>query len=283
MRPTKLGRLLRGVVFVCAALCVLSCRTPAAPDRAESLLPETTNAVTYEEDERAALRVKEAVLRYLGRGGKAVPAKETVGAMAAVVGERCLDAAGEVSVRGHKFVVGQRIFSDRVNFLMTGDNPDGDFLTISGRTIFGAIRDQLAGSRYRREHFPRLESIFAGFASRIGDPKDWGKVPLSLPAEQWPERLPLRVAFDTRADVDAALGEPRGDKARALNVCTLALVLMLSDAKLTRDLEPAAALALTFETINGMAKTAPMTDKAVDEPTPAMREAQRQVIRVERR
>jgi hypothetical protein len=46
--------------------------------------------------------------------------------MAAVVGERCQEAAAEFPVRKHTFVPGQRVFSDSVNELLAGDGRAGD-------------------------------------------------------------------------------------------------------------------------------------------------------------
>lgn len=100
-------------------------------------------------------------------------------------------------------------------------------------------------------------------------------MPLSLPPEHWPERLPLRVAFDTRRDVDAALGAVGEKRLRSLRIYTRALTLVSQEAG--DSLDPAVALALALETVNGMAKTAPMYGKAIDRPSAAMREAQRTV------
>lgn len=59
------------------------------------------------------------------------------------------------------------------------------------------------------------------------------------------------------------------------------MIMMLQDETLVNQLEPAVALSLTFETINGMAKTVPLKDKAIDAPTAAMREAQHRILRLE--
>jgi hypothetical protein len=274
-----------GIIWACAVLGMFACRPSVITNKPEPPppLPAVKGARPDAEDGRIAREVKAVVLRYVGRGRDAVQAKEAVAAMAAVVGERCIDAAGEFPVRGHAFVPGQRVFSDKVNALLAGDAGGDDIAAIPDDSVFGTIRDRLGEGGFRREHFPRLADVFAGFASRIGKPEDWGKVPLSLPAEYWPERFPLRAAFDTRQDVDAALRDIGGDKARSLRACALAMAMMLEDEGLANRLDPSVALALTFEMINGMAKTAPITDKAIEEPTRAMREAQHKVIKMERR
>ena len=241
-----------------------------------SLTNPAASSIT--ENEPIAQQVKNVITTYsrdkLGR----VDSKEAIAAMAAVVGERCLDAAGEIPVRTHDFEPGQRAFSDRINELLTGDEST-ELMAIRSDSVFGTIRDQLSGTKFQN-HFPSLNEVFTGFAGGIGK-HEWGKVPLSVPAKYYPAKLPLRVAFDTRQSVDAALRPISLDKVRSLQVCTLAMIMMLQDETLVNQLEPAVALALTFETINGMAKTVPMKDKAIDAPTAAMREAQHRVLRLE--
>jgi hypothetical protein len=61
------------------------------------------------------------------------------------------------------------------------------------------------------------------------------------------------------------------------------MVIMLLDESLANQLEPSVALTLTFETINGIAKTVPMSDKAIDKPSKAMRAAQHEALRIEPR
>lgn len=285
MRPLPIRPLSSGIMCLCAVLVMFACSPSVTINNIEPPPPPpgSRGAMQNAEDERVAQKIKDAVLMYCRNGRKAVPAKEAIAAMAAVVGERCIEAAGEIPVRGHDLVPGQRMFSDKVNALLAGETGTDDIMRIPADSVFGTLRDQLAGSRFRREHFPRLQDIFAGFASRIGRPEDWGKVPLSLPAGYWPEKLPLRVAFDTRPQVDDAARTISDDKARSLHACTLAMAMMLKDDGLANQLDPATALTLTFEVINGMAKTAPMTDMAIAVPTHAMREAQHEVIRIEPR
>ena len=85
------------------------------------------------------------------------------------------------------------MFSDFVNELLCGRPGNA-----SSNTIFGIVRDRLAGSAYGNQ-FPDRMEVISGFSKRIGKPDDWGKAPLSLPEAYHPRRLPLRVAFDTRA------------------------------------------------------------------------------------
>jgi hypothetical protein len=268
------------ILVMCAMLTMFACGPSIVNNQAESSFPNRKEIVPKAEDAdvEIARKVKDVILEYCRNGRKAIAAKEALAAMAAVVGERCIEAAGEFPVRGHEFFPGQRVFSDKINTLLAGSINKDTIAEIPAETVFGTIRDQLAGSRFQQNHYPSLGEIFGGFAHRIGKPEDWGKVPLSLRPEYWPEKLPLRVAFDTRPGVDTALGAIREDKARSLRACTLAMVMLLKDKELANQLDPATALTLTFETINGMAKTAPMKDKAINEPTRAMLEAQHSII-----
>jgi hypothetical protein len=229
------------------------------------------------QDERLANGVKNVVLAYVRKAGGESRDGEAIAAMAAVVGERCQEVAAEFPVRKHTFVPGQRVFSDGVNVLLAGDGRTLDLQAIPPDTVYGQIRDQVNGSRFSQERFPSLLDVFRGFAGRVGKPEDWGKVPLSVPPEEWPRLLPLRVTFDTRSGIDAALKPVKEDRARALRVCTLALTMLLNETG--NDLDPSTELTLVFETINGIAKTAPML-KAIAAPTAAMRDAQHKVIKV---
>jgi hypothetical protein len=231
------------------------------------------------QDEDLATGIKKVIQGYVRKTAVGSPDKEAIALMAAVVGERCQEAAGEFPVRNHRLVPGQRMFSDKVNVLLAGDGRSADLDRIPPPAVYRQIRDQVNGDRYPKDRFPSLMAVFQEFAGRVGKPEDWGKVPLSLPPEQWPRLLPLRATFDTRNGVDAVLGPVKDDKSRALRVSTRALTMLLNDAG--QRVDPGSELTLVFETINGAAKTAPMT-KAIDAPTDAMREAQHKVIKVGR-
>jgi hypothetical protein len=228
------------------------------------------------EESRIADAVRGVILAYVRQRGVKAPEKEGIAALAAVIGERSQEAAAEFPVRRHKFVPGQRVFSVvKVNALLAGDGRTADVKLIPDSTVYGQLRTLVDPARFSADRFPPLEEVFKSFASGIGNPEDWGKVPLSLPREAWPRLLPLRVAFDTRAQIDAALQPIKGDKERGVRVCTRALAQLLNDAGGAVD--PRMALTLALETINGMAKTAPMLE-LVEVPTEAMREAQHQVV-----
>jgi hypothetical protein len=69
------------------------------------------------------------------------------------------------------------------------------------------------------------------------------------------------VAYETRAAVDQSLKPLGGNHSQRLRAATLALAKAICE---TRDvLSRTIATTLAIETINGMSKTAPMTDAAI--------------------
>jgi hypothetical protein len=231
------------------------------------------------QEEKVAHELEQSILAVSQEDDGTLRPVEAISAMASVVGERCIVAADEYNVRSYSsFDVGQRVFSDVVNELLCGNSTTLQLDTFPPKSVFGIIRDRLDGSLYQNQ-FPDFEKdVVGGFASRIGKPEDWGKIPLSLPAEYNPKRLPLRVAFECRSRVEGILKSLGKDKKECLRISTIALTMMLVDVgdKIDRK----AALTLALETINGMAKTAPMKDEAIDSPSEAMKEAQHNVIKI---
>lgn len=134
--------------------------------------PTNIVAVPIVADEPVAQQVKNVVTAYCRDKFGRVDSKEAIAAMAAVVGERCLDAAGEIPMRTHGFEPGQRAFSDRINQLLTGDETT-DLVAIKSDSVFGTIRDQLSGTKFQN-HFPSLNDVFTGFAGGIGT-HEWGR------------------------------------------------------------------------------------------------------------
>ena len=129
---------------------------------------------------------------------------------------------------------------------------------IPADSIVGVLRARLDPRVYLDTEFPDLSEIFRQFAARIGDPVDWGKVPLSVHQDHLPFIPPLRIGYQTRI-----LAPPKNDKARCLRISTDALAEIL--AMVASAIDHKLALTLAIETINGMAKTAPMTERAMQQ------------------
>jgi hypothetical protein len=192
---------------------------------------------------------------------RGVRVEDFVSACATIVGERCIAVAGDFPVRTHTMAPGSRVFSTRINELLCGDSESDDLRAVPSESVFGLLRDRLTTGKYLVSEFPSLKAIFELFAASVGNADEWGKAPLSVPEQHRPFLLPLRVAYNTRKKVDLFY-EPLGaDPALHLRASVLALAEALYDV--ADAIDHKLVLLLAFETINGMGKTAPMTDAAM--------------------
>jgi hypothetical protein len=189
------------------------------------------------------------------RNGR-IRVEDAISVAATIVGERCIDAAGEFSLRDHELTPGSRVFSTRANELICGDISEGGVNQIPTDSVVGVLRARLDSRLYSDAEFPDIAEVFRQFAARIGDTSDWGKVPLSVHQDHLPDILPLKVGYETRVRVDDILSSVRDNKAKSLRIATEALAEIL--AKVASTIDHKVALTLAIETINGMAKTAPM-------------------------
>lgn len=210
-----------------------------------------------------ALRQKlaELVLGALRDPNGRIRVEDAVSAAATIVGERCIDATGDYPLRDHELIPGSRAFSTKANELICGDVSDRDLSQVPKDSIVGILRSRLDPRVYADAEFPPLSQVFEQFAARIGNPADWGKVPLSVPKDHLPFIPPLRAGYEMRARVDEILHPIREDRARCLRIATESLAEIL--AMVASSIDHKVALTLAIETINGMAKTAPMTAKAM--------------------
>ena len=118
----------------------------------------------------------------------------------------------------------------------------------------------LAGA-YDRADFPGPAAVFRHYAANVGKASDWGHAPLSVPDKHKPSLIPLKVGYESRPAIDRLMAPLGDDKQRALLAATLGLAQLLEAVH--DAIEPRIALTLAFETVNGMAKTAPMTAAAM--------------------
>ena len=210
--------------------------------------------------ENCARALFQALADGLKKGGR-IRAEDMIAATASVTAEACISAAGDFNPRKHQFAPGARLFSTKVNELFSGDTADESIDGPPALSIVGMLRDKLLASGYDKSDFPPLKVIFQDFAARIGKPSDWGRVPLSVPAENVPSILPLQVAYETRPTVDRIF-QPLTNAQEKLHaaVLTLAEALIAVRAVIDRKI----ALLLALQIVNGMAKTAPMRDEAME-------------------
>ena len=185
--------------------------------------------------------------------------EDLISAAAAIVGEVSIEVAGDFNPRQHNYQPGQRVLSAKANELFSGDK---DLIDAPADSIVGIFRERLLACGFTQDDFPpSLKEIFTYFVANIGKAEDWGKVPLSVPKDNYPFMMPLQVAYESRAAVDKFFAPLGGDKKMKLRAATLTLSKTLCE---TRDvLARKIAITLALETVNGMSKTAPMTDAAM--------------------
>lgn len=193
-------------------------------------------------------------------GSGRIRVEDAICVLATIVAERCIDAAAELSLRDHALTPGQRVFSEKINQLLVGSAPPANAAALPADSVFGFLF-RSAGEAYPPAAYPDPTAVVQGFAARIGDPADWGKVPLSVPPVHAPSLLPIRVGYETRGAVDKLVASFSLSRQQAVLAAVIGLSLLLKMAK--GAIDPKVALLLSAEIINGMAKTAPMTEKAM--------------------
>lgn len=198
-----------------------------------------------------------ALKRSVTQGGR-IRVEELISAAAAIVGEAAIAKVGEFDPRRHDFPPGARVFSIRINTLICDDKSLQEAPTDS---IVGDLRDRLRSCGFAQSDFPNLDDVFKHFAANTGKKEDWGRVPLSIHDDHHPFMQPMRAAYELRAIVDSSLAPLGNDTSNRLRAATAMLARALCE---TRDaLARNVATTLAIETINGMGKTAPMTDAAI--------------------
>ena len=214
-------------------------------------------------DQPIRQKLVELVLGVLRDQNGRIHAEDALSAAATIVGERCIEMAGDFPLRDHGLPPGSRAFSTRANELICGDVSEGSVSQVPADSIVGVLRARLDSRLYADAEFPDLSEVFRQFAARTGDSADWGKVPLSVPEDHLPFIPPLRIGYETRSRVDDILAPVIEDKARCMRIATEALAEIL--AMVASAIDRKVALKIAIETINGMAKTAPMTERAMQQ------------------
>ena len=191
------------------------------------------------------------------QGGR-IRVEDLISAAAAMVGEAAIAKAGDYDPRKHDHPPGARVFSTKINQLICDDK---SFHEAPPNSIVGDLRERLVACGFSESEFPRLEDVFKHFAANIGRKEDWGKVLLSIAPQHHPFMQPLRIAYETRSMVDGSLSPLGDDVSNRLRATTAVLARALCE---TRDaLTRIVSTTLAIETVNGMAKTAPMTAAAM--------------------
>ncbi len=190
-------------------------------------------------------------------GDGRIRVEDLLSAASAVCGEACIAAVGEFDPEDHQFSPGSVVMSNRINDLLAADSSTWSEM---GQSVFRLIHGGALANGYDEVEFPLPADVFQGFASSIATPDGpgWGFVPLSVPPENRPRIEPLRDAYELRSGVRAVFAAHAVPLAEWPMLCALAIVLELG--RVRDAIDHGVALRLVLETVNGMAKTAPMTD-----------------------
>jgi hypothetical protein len=194
-------------------------------------------------------------------GDGRVRVEDLLSAAAAATGEACLAAAGEIDPEHHALVPGSAVLSDRVNGILVADAPEWSGAALS---VFGIIRGGALAQGYAAADFPPIDEPIRFYVGALGaSDAQWGFVPLSVPEDHRPFVQPLRQAYELRAAVREVFADQRMPAAEWPPACAFALVIEL--ARVRDAIDRGVATRLVLETVNGMAKTAPMTDDRMRE------------------
>lgn len=186
--------------------------------------------------------------------------EDYVTALAAVTGEAALVASGVIDIEATDIAPGAAVFGDTINEVLSGDSTD--LAQVPADTVVGILVAELVPDTVSLDAFGSLERLYRHVAQNVGGSTEWGNVATSVPQENRPTVLPIRMAFELRAAVDAAVvqsGLPSGQRHVP---CALALALGLTQVKGAIDMQ--IGLTLALEVVFGMAKVAPMSRRGFE-------------------
>ncbi len=187
--------------------------------------------------------------------------EDLLSAAAAVTGEAAIRATGEFDPDNHDFAPGQAVMSDAINSLLCGDRSDWE--DVPPGSLFGIIRKGALAAGYGAGDFPGVAESIRVYVAGIGrgdDPQAiWGRPALSVPAVNAPREPPLRYAYELRERVRIFFKAQDIAPADQPTILAQALAVILGHVR--EAIDPGVAIRLTLETLNGMAKMAPMTAK----------------------
>jgi len=188
---------------------------------------------------------------------KGVRVEDALCVMATIVAERCIKIANDFSIDEHNFEPGSAIFSEKINEILVGPIAVKNWNDLPDDCVFARIKRKL-NSHFNESTFPLLSEIFKNYSKNVGEAQ-WGNLILSVPDDNKPSLLPIQVGYESRKYVEENINLENDEK--TLRIAINAICRVLIEAKMALD--SSIALKLTFETINGMSKTAPMTDKKI--------------------
>lgn len=157
------------------------------------------NKIDYSE---LSQKLVDTVIYLLKDSGGGVRIEDAVATLGTIISERCIELAGDISIYDHNKIPGQRIFSDNINIVIFGDSASENIELFPADSVVGQMRDTLKSASIGLEHFPSMKTVLENFAAGTGKEEDWGRCPWTVPDDNKPSVLPLRVGFETRYIVD---------------------------------------------------------------------------------
>lgn len=190
---------------------------------------------------------------------KGIRVEDAICLISTIVAERCIEAANEYSINDHNFEPGSALFSDKINELLVGPINVNNWNQLPKECVFGQIKSKIDW-QFESDFFPSLTEIFENYAKNVGE-TEWGNLNLRVPDNNKPFLLPLQAGYESRAFINKNFQTE--SKERLLQITLDAMAMILIETKMA--LYPAITLTMVFEIINGMSKTATMTDKRMEE------------------
>jgi hypothetical protein len=205
----------------------------------------------------AAVLAKVALASVQDATTKRVRVEDYLTVLASLTGEAALVASGVIDIEASDFAPGSAIFGDPINRILTGDATV--IADVRPDTVVGILVNELVPATVALEAFGALDDLYARVATGVGS-APWGAVSVSVPPDNMPTVVPLRVVFELRPVVDATfteLGVPAGKRHVP---CAIALASAIKQVQGAIDTNVAVRLAL--EVAFGMAKMVPMSRRA---------------------
>jgi hypothetical protein len=204
--------------------------------------------------EWAAAAIDDAAIALL-RNERGVRVEDYLCALAAATGEAALADAGLFDIEATDLTPGAAVFGDEINRMLTGDATV--LADVPADSVVGVLRDRLVPGTVAAEDFGPLKRLYELVPREVGS-VPWGEVALTVPDDHRPSVQPLRLAFELRPAVVAAVG----DQGRRVP-CALALAGGIERTREAIDVR--IGLTLALEVVFGMAKTVPMSLRRFEE------------------
>ncbi|WP_298508289.1 hypothetical protein [uncultured Kordia sp.] len=209
-------------------------------------------------DEKLAKKLVEFVYNSV-QTEKGVRVEDAICLISTIVAERCIEVTNEFSINDHEFEPGSAVFSEKMNETLVGPIAAENWNKLPKEAVFARIKTRI-NAHFEDASFPSLTGIFENYAKNINETA-WGNLNLSVPEDNKPFFLPLQAGYETRKFVDKKIHLESAEK--TLQIAIIAIGKILIETKMALD--QSIALTMTFELINGMSKTATMTDQKMKE------------------